>query len=163
VTVWASLVATPILDHYLPMGHALWLTGWNFILGVCVQRTGFSVRPLLEVAGALAFAVMLFVLNAIFVFKVLNFYLILAISVCVVLWLKDANLPARALRPLSLVSSIVLEVYFIHSYLYVRVSGIAVVDYAVSLGCVLATAWLLNRIASPIRGYLKGHILGAGA
>ena len=95
--------------------------------------------------------------------KTLNFCFIVAMSVCAVLWLKDARLPAWPLRPFGVVSGVILEVYLIHSYLYVRPTGYAFVDYLLSLALVLVVARLLNRVASMIRRCLRSRLARAPA
>lgn len=163
VAVGTTLVAALLLNCYVAMGHALWLTSWSFVFGVFVQRMGVHVRPVLGAVVAAVLAAVTFVLNAAFGVGMFNSYLIIAISVCAVLWLKDARLPVWPLHPLQWVSGIVLEVYILHPYLYVRVTGYRSLDYFASLACVLAVAWLLNRVALLIRGGLRGYLHSAQA
>ena len=158
VTTCASLVAAVVLDHYVTMGHALWLSAWGFVFGVFVQRTGPGGKPVVSAAVGLVLAAAMLALNLALGVKTLNFYFIVAMSACAVLWLKDARLPAWPLRPFGVVSGIILEVYLIHSYLYVPPTGYAFVDYLLSLALVLVVARLLNRVASMIRRCLRSRL-----
>ncbi|HUU91115.1 MAG TPA: acyltransferase family protein [Phycisphaerae bacterium] len=152
--VGLALVAAVLLNRYMNMGHALWLTAWSFVLGVFVQRAAVSVRPLVSASVAVGLAAAMLGLNLVWSVKTLNTCLLLAICTCIVLWLKDARLPIRFLRPLRVVSGMLLEVYFVHTYLFVRVTGYAWLDYMVSLACILGASWVLNRVASQIRRLL---------
>ncbi|MGB2755458.1 MAG: acyltransferase family protein [Phycisphaerae bacterium] len=163
ITAGAALMVALLLNRYATMGHALWLTAWSFVFGVFVQRTGVRVRPVLGAIAAGLLAAVMLGLNMAFDVGVLNPCLIIAISVCAVLSLKDARLPIRVLNPLQWVSGIVIEIYFLHPYLYLRVTGYRSLDYLASLACVLAVAWLLNRAARPIRGGLRGYLHSAQA
>jgi len=150
----AALVATVWLNRYANMGHPLWLTAWSFVFGLWVQRLSLSLRPLVSGTAAIVLAAVMLALNMVWDVKVLNVALLVGLCACVVLWLKDAPLPTGVLRPLRAVSGMLLEVYFLHTYLFVRVTGRAWLDYLVSLGCILVVAWALNRVARQIRRLL---------
>jgi len=155
-----SLLAAVALQYRYPMGHALWQTAWGFVFGVCVQRTRWSVPTWLSAVMGMVLAASMAVLNLVFVVKELNVCLLFAIAACAVLWLKDAALPPRLARALKGISAITLEIYILHTYLFVHYAGSAAVHFLSSLGIVLLVAWLLARAALMLRHFTERHMSG---
>ena len=145
-----GLVGAVVLNRYVVVGHALWFTAWSFIFGVLVQRVSLKLRPVLGAVTVIVSAAAMLVLNLVLEFKALNFVLIVVASVGTVFWLKDARLPRRLFGPVATVFGSTLEIYFVHSYLFLRLTGRPILDYVVSLICVVVVAWPLNRAASAI-------------
>ena len=148
-----SLAASVGLTYWVPMTHMLWVTAWSFMFGVTAHRFQLSLPTMVSGPLAVTLAVVLVMLNVRFGFNALNICLIVAISASAVLWVKGVSLPRKLLSPLRLFSGCVLEIYFLHAYLYVRPTGYMAFDLAASLVCILSIAWLLSRAADRIRAF----------
>ncbi|MBN1588457.1 MAG: acyltransferase family protein [Pirellulales bacterium] len=151
VVGFLALVAAAILNRHVTMGHALWLTAWSFIFGVVVRRFHISLSAWLSGSLAACFAGLMVVLNVSAGFKQLNFLLIVAMAAFTVLCIKDARLPHKLPLSRFLLSGCLMEIYVVHSYLYVRPTGQKMFDLAISLAWIIFVSWLLSRVARGIR------------
>lgn len=116
----ASLGVCFLCQYCLPMGHMLWLTAWGFVLGVCLQRLNISPPAWLIGLLLAAFTGILLVFNLIVQFKSINFPLIVIIVCALVFYLTNVRLPSVPSKPLELLHGCLLEIYLIHTYLYIH-------------------------------------------
>jgi len=142
-----SLAACAVLNRISPMGHALWLTAWSFVFGVAVCRFNPAVPPWIAAILATVLAGVMILLNVQYGCNQLNFLFIAGIAVSTVLWLKGVQLPQRLLSPICLLSSCILEIYFLHTYLFVTATGRRAVDLTLSLVCIIIVSFLLSAAA----------------
>ena len=147
----ASVVGQYLLTRYVSMGHGLWFTAWSFLLGVWAQRLNWSVPVVLSGALTIGLSVVLLGLNLLLQFKQLNPVLIVVISISTVSWLKDARLPKKLPSALGLLSGCLLEIYLLHSYFFLRVTGYSAADFLISMVCVTCVSLLLAHFANTLR------------
>lgn len=132
--------------HY-PVGYDLWLTAFSFIFGVYIAGHPFHLSAPLYLLGGVVSVSLMGMLNFLLRINDYNFFLIMAASALLTVWLREAILPAWLLRPISYLSDIVLEIYLIHTYLFFVFTGSKFADYVLSMCVILITAKLLQYAA----------------
>jgi len=164
--LWATtagmLAACAALNYLVPMGHMLWLTAWAFVFGVFAERRALSVSPWFSACAGLLFGSLLVCLNLVFGFTRLNWPLLVGVAVCTVSFLINAPIPrplVSASRPLA---GCMLEIYVLHTYLFIRPTGHLALDLPLTLACVVGVSWaialaarLLRRIMMPNNDALR--------
>ncbi len=143
-TTVITLILVTILHHTINVGHMLWLTAGAFVLGNAAggKKLPLAPRgyPVVFVASLIAFAF----LNAVLGMKSLNYPLLLGLCIAAVGWLLSAPLPNFGLNGLMRLDACLLEIYFIHTYLFVRPDGLpAIAGYLLSMLTIIALASML--------------------
>lgn len=148
--VWVAVVATLgalLLRDSVHVGHELWLTSLGFILGVVYGLHEPRFRSGIVFLGAGLSCVCLLGVNLFSSFKQFNTVLIAATSICISLWLSKVVLPHWSLaKALAKLDKYLLEIFIMHSYLFVHVSGNSVLDFAVSVLLAVIAAIVINRV-----------------
>jgi hypothetical protein len=132
----------------------LWLTAFGFFLGVFIERNRIIPSPSFSVALAIAATAIMVLMNYGFIGKQYNYYFLLFISVATVLWLTKVKLPQKFGYPFHSLSRFVLEIYFIHTYLFIRPTGFTVFDFAISMICIITIALMLYHISQAIHKWM---------
>lgn len=146
------------LQYLLPMGHMLWYTAFGFVLGTLWGLNGYSayvwkvgawfvVAALLIVGGTLVDPPASTHLNALAVF-----------CLCIVGAQAPllVRLPPVVVSAGAWVSSISLEIYLVHTYLFVNGADFGPgAGYAASLVLILTVSWLLARISGWCQSALE--------
>lgn len=135
------------LESRVKVGHELWLTSLGFILGVVygthdtkMGAKGAAVWFMLS-CGALG------AVNVLSAHREFNVVLITAASISLSLWLSKANLiywPAAI--AFAKLEKYLLEIFLIHTYLFVHFFGNTALDFGTSVLLITVTAMGLNRI-----------------
>jgi hypothetical protein len=143
------------LDHRIFVGFALWLTILGFILGVYAGSHEIRIAPSVSMAStAVALGAML-VLNVKLGYKDANGVLLALACISSNLWLMNVQIPQlRPLRLLARLEDCLLEIYLIHTYLFLHLTGHNVLDFPVSLVTIIVSAWLLNLAGSKLMAQL---------
>lgn len=133
-----------VLNETVSVGFALWPTMLGFFLGVYV-----GINPLRLSAGVLhrvlvAVPLLMALLNAVFGIRELNKILLVVFALALSLRLTLPGLRLGGMRRLAALEALLLEIYLIHSYLFVRPTGISVLDFTISLGLIIPVAMVLN-------------------
>jgi hypothetical protein len=141
------LAVALLLDQEVKIGHKLWLTAFAFWFGVYTARyqMGGTARVWLSTGAASVFVML--VTNLLDV-KYLNVYLLVCMSVAAVLWCERAQIPKLHFAWVLLLSPYLLEIYLIHTYLFINLGLPTAVRYVASVVLIIAVAVMLNRIAS---------------
>ena len=132
--------------HY-PVGYDLWPTAFSFTFGVYIAGHPFHLSTRVFIFGGIISVSLMGALNFLLRVNAYNYFLIMAASVLLVVWLREAVLPAWLLRPISYLSDVVLEIYLIHTYLFFGFTGSKFADYAFSMCVILLAAKLLQYAA----------------
>lgn len=138
--------------HY-PVGYDLWLTSFSFIFGVYIAGHSIHLSTPVYILGGAASVSLMGILNFLLKINSYNFFLIMAASALLTVWLREAILPAWLLRPISYLSDIVLEIYLIHTYLFFVFIGSKFADYVLSMCVILITAKLLQYVAIRVEQF----------
>jgi hypothetical protein len=148
VVVVASVVAAIWLEETVKVGHELWLTALGFILGVAYAAHEVRIRPLLSAAVAIVSCLALLGLNALVGYKGLNTVLITLTSMALAIWLVHAELPRTGLTSLiARFDKYLLEIFLMHTYLFVRITGNGFADFAISLVVVVLVSAVVHQLA----------------
>lgn len=148
-----ALVGMSYCHFHYPVGYDLWLTAFSFIFGVYIAGHPIHLSASLYLLGGAASVSLMGVLNFLLKINDYNFFLIMAASALLTVWLREAILPAWLLRPISYLSDIVLEIYLIHTYLFFVFTGSKFADYVLSMGVILITAKLLQHAAMRVEQF----------
>ena len=160
VVIVCCVVACLFLRRLLPMGHMLWLTAASFLLGVYTHRVDLRLpQRVAWLLLLLAFGVMTLVryeINIVY----LNYLVLFVACVATVLLLLSVPLPTERLRPLMALSPYLLEIYLLHTYLFVRSEALgSIVGFVVSLLLTLITAFAARRLAEWAHLHLSAPVV----
>lgn len=142
----ATLVAL-WLHEKVKIGHELWLTALGFWFGAYSARYPPLGSARFWFALAIAASCGMFVANSLGI-KALNVFFLVGAAMATVSWLMVAQLPRRYLSLLSLLTPCLLEIYLIHTYLFVRGGLPVVARYIASVLLTLVLALLISRVTS---------------
>jgi hypothetical protein len=156
----AAFVGAVFLEERIKVGHELWLTSLGFILGVLygLHEPASSARRAFFVAGLAC--ICLLGINLFSSYRQFNTLLIAISSIAISLWLSKAKLPSwRILKELAKLENYLLEIFVIHTYLFIHMTENSVADFAASVLLIVFTAmaisrvvaWLSSRVFSPAR------------
>lgn len=151
VTTIIASVATLFLEMNVKVGHELWLTLLGFILGVAfgLHDPHVSAKSATVLTGFLCTT--LLVLNLFSDYKQLNSVLILGASVSISIMLTRIKLPeSKEIGRIAEFEAYLLEIFLIHTYLFIRFTGISALDFFVSLILIVSIAITLNGIISRL-------------
>jgi hypothetical protein len=147
ISVLATGAAIYLQDH-VHVGHELWLTALGFVLGVMYGAHELRLQPRWPAACAVAGCALLLAANAVG-YGTLNTALITVVSIALALWLSKARIPASGMvRRIASLDAYLLEIFLIHTYLFVHPSGNKLLDLAVTVPLVLVAAVGINRLAA---------------
>lgn len=145
--VAGGFVLAVVLEEQVQVGHELWLTTFGFVAGVVWG----AHRPRLPARWMLALTVLLcgtlLAVNLLGL-KSLNIVLIAAGGLAVSVWLTVAELPRwRVLKGVAVLDKYLLEIFLVHTYLFMHPTGIQGVDFALSLVLIIVVSILLSVLA----------------
>lgn len=143
------------LDATVKVGHELWLTAFGFILGVVygLHEPKVSQRSAFFLSGLFCCALLL--LNLFSSYNQFNPVLILATSVSISVWLSKAKMPAWGIaKRLASLDVYLLEIFLIHTYLFVHVTGKSILDFFASVVLIVVVSMVLNRIVVQLSSVL---------
>jgi hypothetical protein len=158
VVAVVSFVAAIWLEETVKVGHELWLTALGFILGVAYAAHEVRIRTWLSAAVAILSCTALLALNALVGYKELNTVLIALTSVSLAIWLVHAELPRTHLtRLIGRLDKYLLEIFLMHGYLFVRITGNGLADLAISVVLVVLVSALVHQLADILSRRLLDH------
>lgn len=143
-TALTTLILVSVLHHTVDVGHMLWLTAGAFVLGSAAGGNRLPLAPRAYPFIFIGSLVLLAFLNAVLGLKTLNYPLLLGLCIAAVGWLLSAPLPNLGLDRLMRLDACILEIYFIHTYLFLRPAGWpAAAGWIISTVLVIVVALLL--------------------
>jgi hypothetical protein len=152
------LIATMVfvlLDQQVNVGFALWRTTLGFILGVFVGLYGTRVPPMLSLTLTVGALIVMLGLNIGLHYNEANSVLLTLACITTNLWLMTGRVPQwRPLRVLAKLENCLLEIFVIHTYLFVHPTHNAAVDFCLSFALIIGAAWFLNLAASRLVAFL---------
>ena len=152
----AFIILASILHNYVQVGHMLWLTATGFVCGVLIVKVGKEVPVWLSgltiIVCSLAMVFVTFGMQI----RQWNFYFIFFISLGIVLWLIQVELPRNLFLPFTFFSGCLLEIYIIHTYLMVEITGYRLVDLFLSITLIVAVAMGLEKGSMQINKMQQG-------
>lgn len=152
------LIATTFfvfMDRQINLGFSLWLTTLGFILGVFAGLYGTRIAPRVSLGLAIGALALMLGLNIALGYKEANSVLLMLACISTNLWLMKTRIPQwRPLRLLARLENCLLEIFIIHSYLFVHPTGNAAVDFCISVALIIPAAWCLNVVATKLVAFL---------
>lgn len=148
----AAAVLSTVIAVYLEdkshIGHELWLTSLGFVLGVAYGAQGPQLRPWQAAVVATLGCVALLMANRAG-YKGGNTGLIAMTGIACCVWLANAaNFNWHGFSRLANLEGYLLEIFLIHTYLFVHPSGNTLLDLLISTVVIVAVAVGLNWIGS---------------
>lgn len=141
-----TTLAAILLESQAPLGHELWLTSVGFILGIVfgmheskISATGVGMCVVLSCSA-------LFLVNILSGHREFNISLVTVASISIALWLSKVTLPQWSFAlAIAKLEKYLLEIFLIHTYLFVHWSGNTVIDFFVSVLLIVVCAMILHR------------------
>lgn len=149
----AGIALACYLEEHVKVGHELWLTSLGFLLGVALGFHQIALSSRYALLGAASACFLLLATNLLTSFKGANTEMICLASILVSVWLIKANLPA--IRPLMLLAGLekyLLEIFLIHTYLFIHPTGTSSVDFLLSMILIMVSAVLLHKMTAHLLG-----------
>lgn len=149
------LLLTTLFQELNPSSPLFWMTQFAFILGAYSGVHEHYMPPLLCAILFTITCLLMLVLNTIIGINTLNYMLVLLASISIVGFLLNVKLPTFLLSKTLVLSGCVVEIYFIHSYLYIRsITSYQAINYLVSISLIIVVALILNKIAINLRAII---------
>jgi hypothetical protein len=154
ITVALLLVALWLSDQ-VRYGHMLWFTAFSFCFGVAYanQRWRGSWKHTVQLLGAMTLCFVL--ANILFGNSFKGFFLVGFVSLLAIQFLMAVPLPDWLHRPFKPFGACVLEIYILHTYLFVHPSGVLMLDLLASLVVVLSVSFLARKVAERLQSGLR--------
>ena len=148
--IFSLLVLALWLSDRIPYGHMLWFTAFCFCFGVAFANQQWKAgwKNMLLLGGTQMLA---FVLARFFVVVPTSSIVIAFAALLVVQVLLTVQLPNWLHAPFKPFSACVLEIYFLHTYLFIHPSGMLALDLIASLAVILAASMATRKVASKIQ------------
>jgi hypothetical protein len=142
------------------MGVSLWITAFAFCFGVYSGRFSLRINPLLPGIIAILSVVAMLALNLKWQIKSYNYFLLLFICISAVSFLMNSKLSVLPLKVLLVLANCVLEIYFIHTYLFIHPLGYSKsISFIISCSVIILTSLILSRISQKLRCLSKTTIV----
>lgn len=151
-----------VLNHHLYMGHALWLTLLSFYCGVFSDMHGYLIT-FKNIAVFMIFSVVVFmILKLLLGFNDFNYFIVQIFSFAIVLFLFKYRLNKFTFTVFTSISGAILEIYFIHTYLFVHIENMpTVVPFILSLVLIISVSMILSWSAKYLLLIPKPVVLHA--
>ncbi len=135
---------------HAPQPYMLWLTVFGFGFGVFANRVNWRPSRFFAFLSLIVIAVLFLTAN-LFGFKQFNILLIAAMSMATVAILLCVPLREIYIGPLVLWLPCVLEIYLLHTYVFVRLPELGnAIGYFLSIVLVLACAYAVSRMRNLV-------------
>jgi hypothetical protein len=157
IALTASTAAL-FLEMKVKVGHELWLTALGFVLGIVygLHEPKVSQRSAIFLSGL--FFVSLLLVNLFSSYKQFNPILILATSISLSVWVSKVRLPVSgAAQKIAKMDIYLLEIFLIHTYLFIHISGNTIVDFLISVLLIVMVAIALNRVVVRLSSIVFTH------
>jgi Acyltransferase family len=149
------LLATCLFQSMDPSSPLFWMTQFAFIFGAYSGVHKHHVSPTLCVTLFTVSCLLVLLLNTIFDISALNYTLVLLASISIAGYLLNARLPAFLLSKSLILSGCIIQIYFIHPYLFFRsITQMQVINYIFSMVIIIAAALILNRITIMLHNFI---------
>ncbi len=143
------------LEEQVKVGHELWLTMLGFWLGSLAGLHAIQIRARYPLMNLVLGCVLLIVFNLVAGTNRFNTALICFTSINAGLWLTFARLPPAFFRAgIHKLEQCLLEIYLIHTYLFIHPTGVNGLDYLISGFIIVITAMGLNKVITWVDHWL---------
>lgn len=151
-----AIILLSWLNENVVYGHALWLTIGGFILGFISAKIRLRVKKSLSVIVMSATTGSILILNYLMSIKAFNFYLLLLLFGFFVLSVEHLYFPKTVHSLMDFLSGFTLEIYLIHTAIFIGLTAVRPVDFILSVLLIVAVSILLVRISNSVKKQLMG-------
>ena len=146
------LVVFSVCHYFIIVGHELWFTAFSFVFGAYIKKYPIKISPLKILLVGVISSFLLIYFNIAFDIKIFNHFFILSFSISIVLFLTLFKLPERGFCLLGFLGGCTLEIYFIHTYLFLPENIILPIylRYFFSFSIIVICAFILSKISAFI-------------
>lgn len=154
-----ATVMAVYLEETFKATHELWLTALGFILGVLYGLHDRRLPSTLAGAAIIATCLLLMLFNLVEPpVKQFNTVIIMLISVTICVWLASRpELKNSLFRYIAKLEKYLLEIFLIHTYLFVWPTGNTIIDLLITVSLVLLASMTLHKVEVRLTGYLFGR------
>ncbi|MGZ5202523.1 MAG: hypothetical protein ACXWC4_22405, partial [Telluria sp.] len=139
------------LNEHVVLPFSLWLTALGFILGVFAGMYGTQVPAWASLGLTVVALAVLLGGNIVLGYKDANGLLVGLACITTNFWLMRARLPQwKILRAVASLENCLLEIFIIHTYLFIHPTGIKALDFVITMSLIIVTAWVLNIIGNKL-------------
>lgn len=155
IFILLTLGVTTYLNFTVLVGYELWITLFAFLFGAYVATTKIRLPFALASSILIASATTMLALNKIWNIDAYNYYLIFisAVAVCDILLVY--RLPAFLSPISSALSGCVLEIYLIHTYLFIHSARSPFTGFAASALLIILVAKFLSAIRERLKAFIE--------
>ena len=154
----SGLAITTALHFTVDVGHMLWPTVFAFVLGSVAGGRRWPTGGMLHLATCIGATLALGALNGIAAINTFNYPLLLLMSVSACGVLLTLRLPRVLCIPALWFDACVLEIYFLHTYLFVRPEALpAAAGFLISMAIVLLVSLSVARVRARLMHESPGH------
>jgi multisubunit Na+/H+ antiporter MnhF subunit len=140
-------ILAAVLDQSVKVGHALWPTALGFISGVALGRFQPNISALAAAASATILCISLATINILTGIKSLNSILICMTCIAIVIWLLKVTFPTTRIgKIVASADAYLLEIFLIHTFVFVHPTGNGPIDLILSLVLILLASVALNSL-----------------
>lgn len=150
IVIAAATVGLVVLDQTLRLGFSLWLTMLGFLIGIYAGVNRLRLNTTVLNVVLVAIPLLIAVANVVFRVREFNTVLLISFSLAVSLRLTRPGLWLGGLGFLVPLEACLLEIYLIHTYLFIHPTGNSVVDFMISLVLIVIAAILLSRAGNNL-------------
>ena len=149
------LLSTTLLQELNPASPLFWMTQFAFILGAYTGVHRHDISPTVCVILFAVSCLLMLFLNTVLDISSLNYTLVLIAALTIIGFLLNARLPVFILGKLLILSGCLVQIYFIHPYLYVSsIAGHPVINYVISLFIIILVALILSKMTTLLRTFI---------
>lgn len=135
-----------VFHFNITIGYMIWLTIFGFIFGTFCGKYTITIPPKYCVTGFLISTICMVLINKVFGSNTYNYFFIALCSISACLFLINHKLPEFTLNKITILSGCIMEIYFIHIYLFVHPSEIQAVDYLISMLVIIISALFFSKM-----------------
>ncbi len=151
---FSSAIFLNWLNSKIAVGHALWSTIFAFIYGFAIARTDLRLPKKITIPVTFILVILIILLNYYLKIKTFNFILLISVFCFFMLWVEYLPLPERFSVFGKFLSKYIFEIYLIHTYLFLKLTGIQSIDFLSSLILIGSISIVLARISATMKKYL---------
>ena len=144
IVFFACLFAFFVLDRFLNVGHTLWLTASGFFVGMYLSTISVRINSIVLI---FLISLIFFIVANIFGFKFLNGVFIVSLASSFFMITEKYNFNTVFLANIKIIDSFVLEIFMLHTYLFIFPFSIFIFDFMSSIIFIIFISYILSNIS----------------
>lgn len=153
-----AIIFFVFLDRYINVGHTLWLTAAGFIAGIYLSKKDVNLSAV-QCFVLLSMLVVGFITLNLFSVKLFNGLLILAIGIMCFVCTQVNDVSESFLSRLSYLDSFVLEIFMLHTYLFVYPTSVFFIDFLITTVLIIFSSFLISTISGYFINFFRAKNL----